>query len=157
MHTFHRVSVENTYCFDIYVVLKVDNHWMYTFNGLVIECVDSMAWPLNVHIPQLSHWMYTFNNLPIECIHSIAWPIECIHSMVIHIQYNIYIRIEWHLQCVCQAVYFSITFDRGMSDCDCSLTSRLWALNFHLWDLPQLVLTSDLSHTLLFLPYLAKG
>ena len=23
---------------------------MYTFNGLVIECVDSMAWPLNVHI-----------------------------------------------------------------------------------------------------------
>ena len=31
---------------NVYVALNVDN----TFNGLVIECVDSMARPLNVHI-----------------------------------------------------------------------------------------------------------
>ena len=51
---------------------------------LLIESTHSTAQPL----------MYTFNDLPIECTHSIARPIDCIHSMVIHIQYNIYILLS---------------------------------------------------------------
>ena len=47
--------------------------------------------PLNVYIPQFNHGMYTFHSLPIECIHSMVLAIEYIHSTVIYIQCNIYV------------------------------------------------------------------
>ena len=58
----------------IYVALNVDNCGMYTFNGSSVECIHSIIYPLNVHIPRLR---------PVECIHSMGktwnvynpWPI----------------------------------------------------------------------------------
>ena len=50
---------------------------MYRFNGLVIECVHSTAWPLNLHI----QWQTA-----IECVHSIGLHVECVHSTTIVIE-----------------------------------------------------------------------
>ena len=87
--------------------LWVDNRPL-RFVSVYIPCYG----PWSVYIPRFTHWMYTFHRCQLWNVHIQwlacgmytfhAWPIECIHSTVIYIQCNIYIRcwFAWSMQLV---------------------------------------------------------